>query len=37
MAVRDFSDIGVNRIDETYDWVLYSLKSAVCKENLDEQ
>jgi len=37
MAVRDFSDIGVDRIDETYDWVLYSLKSAVCEENLDEQ
>jgi hypothetical protein len=37
MTVRDFSDIGVNRIDETYDWVLNSLKSAVCEENLDEQ
>jgi hypothetical protein len=32
MAVRDFSDIGVDRIDQTYDWVLKSLKSAVCEQ-----
>lgn len=37
IAVRDFSDIGIEHINETYDWVLDSLKSSVCEENLDEQ
>lgn len=36
VAVRDFSDVGSERIHETYDWVLKSLQT-MADENLNEQ